>query len=248
MYIAACFLLPFLGLCWAQSDPFMVYGGQQSSENSLDDGLQLILGSRDAEQLPQNSLYGHKYVAGGAGEGKQFLKPSGSVPNKEEVKTDSILPAYCEPPNPCPPGMTSEDGCTEEFENTAEFSRQYQESQQCMCDEEHMFSCPQNQHRLTAEDQGNQQDGAQASFADALERFLDKQNIAEQHKSIRAKKFHQKKRSGSEDQLSSDDSVKVVKKRSVHYNAGIAHHQKKPLYNPYWMQGDKRVHIVAKKG
>ena len=76
-----------------------------------------------------------------------------------------VLPAYCDPPNPCPAGYTAEDGCIqmEEFENKAEFSRKYQvrgsdddnidddyddmmmmlqASQNCMCDSEHMFSCP----------------------------------------------------------------------------------------------------------
>ena len=39
-----------------------------------------------------------------------------------------VLPAYCDPPNPCPKGYTQEDGCieVEEFENRAEFSRKYQ--------------------------------------------------------------------------------------------------------------------------
>ena len=39
-----------------------------------------------------------------------------------------VLPAYCDPPNPCPKGYTAEDGCieVEEFENRAEFSRKYQ--------------------------------------------------------------------------------------------------------------------------
>ena len=55
-----------------------------------------------------------------------------------------VLPAYCDPPNPCPKGYTAEDGCIEmdNFENKAEFSRKYQASQSCMCDSEHMFSCP----------------------------------------------------------------------------------------------------------
>ena len=55
-----------------------------------------------------------------------------------------VLPAYCDPPNPCPAGYTAEDGCigVEEFQNKAEFSRKYQASQSCMCDSEHMFSCP----------------------------------------------------------------------------------------------------------
>lgn len=36
-------------------------------------------------------------IKGGTGEGKQQPK---------EVKTDKVLPAYCNPPNPCPIGYT----------------------------------------------------------------------------------------------------------------------------------------------
>lgn len=38
-------------------------------------------------------------------------------------------------------GILAEDGCLEEFENTAGFSRDYQAMQECMCDTEHMFQC-----------------------------------------------------------------------------------------------------------
>jgi len=54
----------------------------------------------------------------------------------------AVLPAYCDPPNPCPLGYTSADGCIEGFENTSEFSRRYQSTQNCICDTEHMFNCP----------------------------------------------------------------------------------------------------------
>lgn len=43
---------------------------------------------------------------GGAGEGIQTLNPENPVRNKNEVKTDATLPAYCNPPNPCPVGYT----------------------------------------------------------------------------------------------------------------------------------------------
>lgn len=62
---------------------------------------------RDAEYLEHSSLFGHKYVQGGAGEGRQLLKPDGSVENYQVIKSDTILPAYCDPPNPCPIGYTS---------------------------------------------------------------------------------------------------------------------------------------------
>lgn len=61
---------------------------------------------RDQEFLEHSSLWGNQYVSGGAGEGKQRLKPEGNVKNRQEVKTDGTLPAYCNPPNPCPVGYT----------------------------------------------------------------------------------------------------------------------------------------------
>jgi len=97
---------------------------------------------RDQEYLEHSSIFGHQYVQGGAGEGLQRLKPDGSMENMQIVKTDGQLPAYCTPPNPCPSGYNADDGCLENFENTATFSRDYQASQECMCDSEHMFDCP----------------------------------------------------------------------------------------------------------
>lgn len=58
------------------------------------------------DQCFYNSIIYEYFITGGAGEGKQNLKPEGSIPNKNEVKTDAVLPAYCNPPNPCPFGYT----------------------------------------------------------------------------------------------------------------------------------------------
>ena len=99
----------------------------QFDADLTDAGAELYKGGslRDLEHLPHSSLWGHKYIGGGAGEGKQYLSPSGALPNKEEIKTDAVLPAYCDPPNPCPPGFFGDDGCLEEFDtflkNTAYF-------------------------------------------------------------------------------------------------------------------------------
>lgn len=90
---------------------------------------------RDQEYLQHSTLWGHQYMSGGGGELPS--QPSG----KHEVKTDAGLPAYCNPPNPCPVGYTADQGCLEDFENTAAFSREYQAAQECMCDGEHMFEC-----------------------------------------------------------------------------------------------------------
>ena len=39
-------------------------------------------------------------------------------------------------------GYTSAEGCIEDFENTSDFSRNFQAQQKCICDTEHMFNCP----------------------------------------------------------------------------------------------------------
>lgn len=88
------------------------------------------------------AIIGHQYVQGGAGEGKQLLGPDGTFENVQVVKTDHAVPSYCDPPNPCPIGFTAEDGCLENFVNSASSSREYQAKQQCSCDNEHsLFNC-----------------------------------------------------------------------------------------------------------
>ena len=104
-----------------------------------DDEFDLKADPRDEETESHSSLIaGHQYVSGGAGEGKQHLQPDGTVDNKEEIKSDEDLPAYCDPPNPCPVGYLGDD-CDRRpyFQFTAEYSKFYQEQQNCMCDDDH---------------------------------------------------------------------------------------------------------------
>ncbi|XP_018566479.1 neuroendocrine protein 7B2 [Anoplophora glabripennis] len=96
---------------------------------------------RDQEYLQHSTLWGKQFGPGGAGEGNQLMRNQG-MKAKQEVKTDTTLPAYCNPPNPCPVGYTEEQGCIMDFENSASYSRRYQAVQDCMCDTEHMFDCP----------------------------------------------------------------------------------------------------------
>jgi len=154
---------------------------------------------RDHEYLEHSpSLFGHQFMTGGAGEGTQKLKPDGSVNNFQVVKSDNVLPAYCNPPNPCPVGHTQEDGCLEEFENTAAFSREYQSNQECMCDSEHMFDCPgstsENDLDTLARSITNNglNEGVVDRFADS---FTGKDN---EHRVV-AKKFFTKKERSEED-------------------------------------------------
>jgi len=98
--------------------------------------------SQSVDELASHgSRPGHQvqYVSGGAGEGQQMIGPHGNMENKEEVKSDEDLPAYCDPPNPCPVGYAGEDcDSSKPFEEyTAEYSKSYQEQQNCMCDDDH---------------------------------------------------------------------------------------------------------------
>ncbi|XP_067647463.1 neuroendocrine protein 7B2 isoform X1 [Eurosta solidaginis] len=99
-------------------------------------GYRAMFGShpsiRDQEYLQHSTLWGHQYINGGMAE----------MPNRfPAIKSDSTLPAYCNPPNPCPYGYDESQGCILDFENTAIFSREFQAAQECTCDNEHMFDC-----------------------------------------------------------------------------------------------------------
>lgn len=76
-----------------------------------------------------------------AGVTSQQKAAATSAHSAATAAVSAVLPAYCDPPNPCPLGYTAEDGCIEGFENTSEFSRRYQSTQNCICDTEHMFNC-----------------------------------------------------------------------------------------------------------
>lgn len=127
---------------------------------------------RDQEYLQHSSLWGHQYVTGGAGE-------IGQHHFKYQPKTDATLPAYCNPPNPCPIGYTEEQNCQMDFENTAAFSRDYQSAQECMCDAEHMFDCPAPKN----DNPSNREVDSE------LESFLARQFQNGDHKPFVAKKF-----------------------------------------------------------
>ncbi|XP_059473409.1 neuroendocrine protein 7B2 [Neocloeon triangulifer] len=131
---------------------------------------------RDQEFMQHSSLWGHQFVTGGAGEGKQRLKPDGTIKNQKQIKTDAVLPAYCNPPNPCPIGYN--EGCLSEFENTASFSRNYQASQDCMCDTEHMFDCSMESSVTRALSRDDHR----------LDQMMHKFKIDNDHKSMVAKK------------------------------------------------------------
>lgn len=190
---------------------------------------------RDQEYLQHSSLWGHQYMAGGAGEGKQRLKPDGSMKNIHEVKTDSVLPAYCDPPNPCPLGYDGDDGCLENFVNTAAFSREYQAAQDCMCDTEHMFGCPSSSRHdeINALAQSIQNEGLTDH---TLNRIMEDLQIDDQHKSLVAKKHH-----------NSQVHNKYLRElRAETQKLAIKAAASRDVANPY-LKGEK-LPIVAKKG
>lgn len=78
----------------------------------------------------------------------------------------------------CPVGFTEDQGCQTDFENTAAFSRDYQSSQECMCDAEHMFDCS-----VQEQSENGRQLGSN------LESYLARQFHTSEHKNLVAKKF-----------------------------------------------------------
>lgn len=233
------------------------YPGRVPTFRIRHDNSQNFLGPsiRDQEYLEHSSLWGHQYVQGGAGEGKQHLKPDGSVKNGQTVKTDAVLPAYCNPPNPCPIGYTAADGCLEEFDNTATFSRNYQSAQECMCDSEHMFSCPSENGGGSggSDGEGRNEGGAsrdpemeiealansmqhEGLVDSALNRLVDR--IEGEHKSLVAKKFFKSKVKKSV--LPAKPKLNM---RQVMLNKNYTTNQRAP--NPY-LAGEK-LPVVAKK-
>ncbi|XP_046388097.1 uncharacterized protein LOC124157441 [Ischnura elegans] len=158
--------------------------------------------TRDREYLQHSSLWGgHQYghaTGGGPVPGKMRLKPTGVGSGRPDSKSDAVLPAYCNPPNPCPIGYTESDGCLETFENTASFSRDFQANQDCMCDSEHMFKCPGSRD----DGSGDSSSAAAAAAGAAMvgggsggagDDAIGSGGMVEQHKTLVAKKFHVKK-------------------------------------------------------
>merc|ERR1712183_1177927 len=116
--------------------------GQQVEERSL---LEDIIEDLERQhQYPDYQYSDQMYDAEPAAPARALHQDDLRAATRQgkQIKS-SMLPAYCDPPNPCPLGYTAQDGCIEDFENNSEFSQKYQASQNCMCDTEHMFACPQ---------------------------------------------------------------------------------------------------------
>ena len=115
---------------------------ETQSHGSLGEGHQYVQGILNQAfiliSIEQSAHFAVMFQKGGAGEGSQHLHPDGSVLNNQEIKSDEDLPAYCNPPNPCPIGYSGEECDPRPFEEfTAEYSKTYQENQDCVCDYDH---------------------------------------------------------------------------------------------------------------
>ncbi|XP_045110543.1 uncharacterized protein LOC123504235 isoform X1 [Portunus trituberculatus] len=143
-----------------------------------------ILGNYE-EKLKQRPTQNGVKSTSGSSSGSTSSTSSGS-----SSSSDGVLPAYCNPPNPCPLGYTASDGCLEDFENTAAFSRDYQAVQDCMCDTEHMFECTDSTQdsEITALARSIQNEGVLDSTLDTI-----MNDLTDENRHLVAKKFHQKK-------------------------------------------------------
>lgn len=201
-----------------------LWGGEEEEDEEGEASLYnlpLFSGAqaRDQEHLEHSALQGLHAVAGGTLEGE---------PPQKQVKSDKPLPAYCNPPNPCPLGKTAKDNCVENFENSMENNKALLAQQDCPCDTEHMWTCPPGQKTVTSKGSGGQA---------ALNKVMSE--LAELH---------------SESQLSLENNPyltsgikrdKLVAKKSP----GLARHKRsqeqEEEWNPYF-EG-KQLEVAAKK-
>lgn len=186
------------------------------------------LSLRDQEFLKHSSLFSHQKPSDGEDDVKMADKTKSALNGDAQGKGDNVLPAYCNPPNPCPIGHTAENGCVEEFENTAAFSREFQSAQDCMCDTEHMFDCPASS--LKGVNAKNRANVATVNMVDtAIRRIMS--DFQMEHKSPVSKKFFPNKNEYNQELMSMKN--RVAKPQPI-------------VENPY-LQGEK-LPIAAKKG
>ncbi|KAK2144757.1 hypothetical protein LSH36_733g00014 [Paralvinella palmiformis] len=187
---------------------------------------------RDPEYLSHSSIGdGFQYISGGAGEGKQHLKPEGTVDNLQEVKSDDVLPFYCHPPNPCPKGFKAEDGCQEDIKDDAEVQKEWISKMQakglCTCDEEHMFTCPGKE--LSDGEMSLGGNVGTSDIDDFINSILDDDN---EYKNP---------------YTDGEKMERVVAKKSPRIRRSVEEHKKRRRNENPYLQG-KRIHVVAKKG
>jgi len=154
----------------------------------------------------------------------------GKTEGQFAAKAKSDLPFYCHPPNPCPKGMSSADGCQEGIEDTMKAQKEWitrmQEKGYCTCDREHMFDCPAS----PSEDHSS-------TINDVVDKILSDQAAAtymsgEKRQTLVAKKSPRVRRALKHNAM--DSELKKVDH--------ISHKQ----VNPY-LSGE-RLRTVAKKG
>jgi hypothetical protein len=173
---------------------------------------------RDQEHIEHSDLHGFQSVSGGTVEGASNIK---------QVKSDKQLPAYCNPPNPCPVGKTAKDNCVENFQNTADNNQKLLSEQECPCDTEHMFTCPAGSQRVSSKAQSGSQQMALNKVIDELAK-LERNGDSLENSAILS---------------TSQKRLAVVAKKSPHAvfkRSEISDHG-----NPY-LQGE-RIDIAAKK-
>lgn len=130
---------------------------QEEKEATKHKGAQL----RDQEHLEHSALHGYQSVSGGTVNGQM-----------KQSKTDKALPAYCNPPNPCPVGKTAEDNCVENFENSAENNQRLLRQQECPCDTEHMFTCPEGSQTVSSRAQAGPGSSGEGDAASQINKVI----------------------------------------------------------------------------
>uniref|UniRef100_A0A0X3P7P8 Neuroendocrine protein 7B2 n=1 Tax=Schistocephalus solidus TaxID=70667 RepID=A0A0X3P7P8_SCHSO len=123
---------------WVDYAVLGAHAQDDDEEEEEEEGEGVLSGdAADAAHLPDTPFPTYASI---------LTRPAAQTPSG--VKLDQ-LPAYCDPPNPCPIGYDPESlatPCDRNIPNTKEFNRAWimrkMQNGECPCDEEHMEACP----------------------------------------------------------------------------------------------------------
>lgn len=139
----------------------------------------------------------------------------------------------------------AEDGCLEDFDNSADYSKEYQASQECMCDSEHMFNCPGNTDENELETLARSIQNEGIELDSTIDKIMDTMDTTAKDHKVVAKKYFQKRSKKSIVKRSIDEiknnnkSVSQEKNQSIENFIFLFH--SKFIFPTYSL--NKRIHF-----
>jgi len=118
-----------------------LHGARDVDDGNVGEGFGAAV-IRDPEYIEHSSQAANEGFLHASGQSNHTVDST----HVEGLSASKSLPFYCPPPNPCPKGYTSANGCQEGIKDTMEFQKKWitglQQEGYCSCDHEHMSDCP----------------------------------------------------------------------------------------------------------